>query len=176
MGMTAADYLQVLMQLLPPGKAYPRRLEGAMADTLAALADELARIDARIENLLTEAHPGRATELLGDWERVLALPDLIEFPAEDLPGRRGAANGKLVSTGGQSRAYFIDLAAALGFTITITEFTPYTCETPIDQPIYDTESRFVWRANVIEANAPLTLLETTFNHLKPAHTAVVIQS
>ncbi len=147
MGMTAADYLRALVQLLPPGRVYPRGAEGAFRDTLAALAEEFARIDARADDLVNEADPRTTVELIDDWERALGLPDECTGPLETLEQRRQAIVAKLTDEGGTSRAYYIALAASLGYTITITEFRPFTCETPIDRGIYDESARFTWMVN-----------------------------
>ena len=187
--MTADDYLQVLLQLLPPGKAYPRDLEGELPATLAALADEFGRIDLRTANLVDEADPRTAVEMIPDWERALALPDECTGPLNTLAERRQAILATLTETGGQSREYFIRLAASLGYSITITEFRPFTCVTPIDQGIYDENVRFVWRVNAPETTirestcqSPCTdpirswgniVLECTIDKRKPAHTTVI---
>ncbi|OPY15601.1 MAG: hypothetical protein A4E66_00005 [Syntrophus sp. PtaB.Bin001] len=186
MAMTADDYLNAFLQLLPPGWVYPRSLSGTLADTLKALADELGRVDARVDDLLDEADPRTTLEMLTDWEDVCGLaPDSDSL----LYSRRNAVVRQLRYRGGQSRAYFIALAASLGYSITITEFRPYTCITPIDQGIYNEECRFVWQVNapettIIEAtcespcNEPLRswgneVLESAISYLKPAHTTVI---
>jgi uncharacterized protein YmfQ (DUF2313 family) len=172
MGMTVADYLQVLLQLLPPGKAFPRDLQGEMPATLMAIADELARVDARSDVLLDEADPRTALETIIDWEGVLGFPE-PEGLSATLENRRRAVVGKLIATGGQSRAYFIAVAAALGFDITISEFQPFTCVTPIDQPIYPETIRFIWQVDVLEADNAGEVLEESLELLKPAHTAIL---
>jgi uncharacterized protein YmfQ (DUF2313 family) len=184
MAMTSDDYLRALLQLLPPGKAYSRSLQGVLAKTLNAMADELARVDKRADDLIEEADPRTINEMLTDWERVLDL---------DAEGavvkRRLVVTSKLTEIGGQSRKYFIQLAAGLGFTITITEFRPYTCLSPIDQNIYGEDVRFVWRVNAPEVTiltatcqSPCTeplnawgndILESAITKRKPAHTAVI---
>jgi uncharacterized protein YmfQ (DUF2313 family) len=53
--------------------------------------------------------------------------------------------------GGQSRQWFIDVAAALGYTITITEYLPYMCgisrvgdtRSELDNP--DDPTRYMWQ-------------------------------
>ena len=45
--MNATDYLQQLMALKPAGRAWPDDPDTRQNQTLAALAEELARIDAR---------------------------------------------------------------------------------------------------------------------------------
>jgi len=70
--MTAAQYAAALAALLPPGKAW--RTNGVLSLLLLAAGDEMARVDARGEDLLREADPRTADEILPDFERVLGLP------------------------------------------------------------------------------------------------------
>lgn len=184
MAMTVNDYLQALLQLLPPGKTYSRLLQGVLPDTLKALADELARVDTRADNLIDEADPRTTLEMLAEWEKALDLS-----ASDSIAKRRLAIVNKLTARGGQSRKYFIQLAASLGYTITITEFRPFTCETPIDQGIYGESCRFTWQVNAPETtivdstcqspcNEPLRSwgneeLENAIKAVKPAHTTVI---
>jgi uncharacterized protein YmfQ (DUF2313 family) len=188
MGMTAVEYYQALQALLPPGKAFPRDQQGDMQATLMAFADELARVDARLDNLIDEADPRTTLEMSSEWEAIL---DLSEFASmlNTIQDLRLALTSKLTEVGGQSRSYFIGLAASLGYTITITEFRPYTCEIPIDQGIYDETVKFVWQVNSPETTirestcqAPCAdslrswgneVLERAISRRKPAHTAVI---
>lgn len=188
MGMTAGEYFQALQALLPPGKAFPRDQQGDMQATLMAFADELARVDARVDNLIDEADPRTTLEMSAEWEAIL---DLSEFASllNTITDLRLALTSKLTEVGGQSRAYFIGLAASLGYTVTITEFRPYTCETPIDQGVYQDEARFVWQVNAPETTirestcqAPCgdpirswgnQMLECAITKRKPAHTTVI---
>lgn len=124
MGLSAEAYARQLRGLLPRGSIWPRELDSTLRKLLLAIGDELARVEGRGEDVLREAVPTTALETLEDWERVFGLPDeCVEEIPETVNERRFAILGKLVATGGASRAYFIDLAAALGFTITISEYT-----------------------------------------------------
>lgn len=67
-------YTRMMMALLPPGKVW-RLIDGSWLHSLfAGLADELGRFDQRSEDLLDEAIPSSASELLPEYERELALP------------------------------------------------------------------------------------------------------
>lgn len=123
-GFTGDDYAQVLADLLPEGAVWPRDPDSTLMITMRGLAEEFARLHARDCDLLEEAYPPTATETLPDWERVCGLPDECTGPLETLQERREAVMAKLGARGGQSRQYYIDLAAALGFTVTIDEFRP----------------------------------------------------
>lgn len=123
---TAADYLEQLKTLLPPGQAFPRDAGTTLHDLLDGMSIELARVDARGETLPIEANPATTNELLSDWERVAGLPDKCSGALEETQqGRKNALLTKLTSTGGQSVAYFIELASALGYTVTIETFRPF---------------------------------------------------
>lgn len=182
----APEYTEALKQLLPPGWVYPRALEGTLHDTLSALAEELERVDLRVDGLISEADQRTSWELLTEWERVLA----ITAAQSDAAFRRRAVTAKLTELGGQSRAFFIALAETLGYTITITEYQPYTCESPVTDGIYGENVRYVWQVSkagetiVTEATcmSPCTdplrswgepSLEDEIRRRKPAHTTVI---
>lgn len=192
MGMTATDYLRQLLVLLPPGPAWPRSDDALLTRLLGALAAELARVDGRAQRLVEEADPRTVAELFVDWERVAGLPDACAqaFGGEQtLAQRRAALVGRLTTLGGQSPAYFIGLAAALGYAITITEFRVHTVNDDVEYPLIDESWTFAWQVNAalstlteitVESTVedPIaawgnSLLECVINRLKPAHTTVL---
>jgi uncharacterized protein YmfQ (DUF2313 family) len=75
------------------------------------------------------------------------LPDSCTGPAVGVEARRRAVVARLTGRGGQSRAYYIGVAAALGFVIEIEEFEPHTVEHSCEHPVYDEGWRFAWRVN-----------------------------
>ena len=186
--MTEDAYLSQLQALLPPGAAWTREPDAVLTRLLAALACELARVDGRADVLLAECDPRLAIELITDWERVAGLPDTCTGPLATLDERRAAVHARITSAGGQSRAYFIGLAAAVGYAVTITEFRPWTCEDPCDGPIYDDTWAHTWRVDAPETSIrvatcespvdePLrswgnTLLECVVSRFAPAHTVL----
>jgi uncharacterized protein YmfQ (DUF2313 family) len=112
---TSADYAQQLTALLPPGPAWDAQLQPQLHALLAAMAQELGRIDARSQALMQEAFLGTFHESLQDWEATLDLPD------ECLPGggtvaeRKAMVRMRLVEGGGQTPAFYVELAARLGY-------------------------------------------------------------
>lgn len=189
MGMTAEDYLAQLQALLPQGPAWPRDAGATLTKLLQAMADELARIDGRAAQLIEEADPRTTAELLADWERVAGLPDSCVTAAQSTAQRRAALHAKLTTLGGQSTAYFIALAASLGYTVTITEFEQHTVVDDVEHPLYSHPWQFAWQINAPQDTVgtlsvtdtvadPLAwwgneLLECVVNRLKPAHTHVL---
>ena len=193
MALTAADYLAQLQALLPQGFAWPRQADAALTKLLLAWADEMARIDGRAADLVEEADPRTTAELLADWERVAGLPDPCVAALginQTTAQRRAALVAKLTTIGGQSAAYYIALAASLGYTITVTEFSPFQAGSAAGDALTNDGWQFVWQVNAPEASIvefaagrssagePLRswgneLLECVINRLKPAHTYVL---
>lgn len=174
--MTPDHYLHLLQALLPPGAAFTREDAADLTKVLLSLATELARLDTRGDALLAEDDPRTTAEMIAEWERAYGLPDPCTGPLATLAERRVALHTKVSATGGQSRAYFIALAAALGYTVTIDE--------NVDG------NQYKWRVNApavtvrnflagqSRAGDRLrtwgnTLLECAITRLCPAHTLVL---
>lgn len=190
---TASDYKEQLKALLPPGQAFPRDPGTNMDSLLDALSLELARIDVRGDRLVTEANPAHSSELLGDWERVAGLPDKCAGTLETTQqGRRNALVAKLSSTGGQSVKYFVAVAAALGYAVTIEQFRPFRAgRSTAGDAITNGPWALTWRVHapsvtIIPFRAGLSAagealrtwgndtLECKLNQLKPAHTILLL--
>jgi len=148
---TSEQYLSLLQNLLPPGRAWTRDAGADLTKLLAALADELARDHNRADALVAEADPRTTLELLGDWERVAGLPDPCANITESIQERRAALVARLTLRGGQSVGYFLSIADALGYAgVTIEEFTPFRCgisQCGIDE-LGDESIWFQWVVNV----------------------------
>lgn len=192
MVLTADDYLRQLQALLPPGPAWSLDDDAFSTRLLAGLAAELARVDGRARQLVEEADPRTASELFADWERVAGLPDscAVAFGGEQNSAqRRAALVGRLTTLGGQSPAYFIGLAEALGYAITITEFCEHTVDADVDHPLMGVDWNFAWQVNAAldtvheitvddTVDDPLAwwgnaLLECVIERVAPAHTVVL---
>lgn len=189
---TAAEYREQLKALLPPGQAFPRDPGTTLHDLLDGMSIELARVDGRACVLPQEANPATTMELLSDWERVAGLPDKCSGVLEEtLQGRRNALLTKLASTGGQSAAYFIELAASLGYTVTIEEFRPFRVgRSRAGDALTNGPWAFTWlvRAPAVSVTSFRVgrsavgerlrtwgndTLECKLNQLKPAHTIAI---
>lgn len=144
MAHSAGQYGQYLKALFPPGRAFPRGIDTNLHNFLLAWGDALARLDARVDTLMLEADPRTTTELLPEWETEVGLPDPCSGVPSLLAQARAEIAARLTGLGGQSRAYFIELAAALGYTITIEEPSPWTCDSDCDAPILNDDWAFTW--------------------------------
>lgn len=124
--LTQADFERQVTYLPPPGRAWPREQGTVMGGVWAAIGQSVWGSHQRAVSLLErEAHPGRAVELLAEYEADLGLPDPCTPLAATLSQRQAAVMAKLRAQGGQSIAYYTGVAAALGYTVTITEFHPF---------------------------------------------------
>jgi uncharacterized protein YmfQ (DUF2313 family) len=103
---------------------WPRNPASVHGQLLLALGQELSRIEGLGDTLISEAvDPGNAVMMLPDYERVLG-PDPYgrDTSAMTIAQRQQIVLQRWVESGGQSRAFYIALAAVLGVTITIGEF------------------------------------------------------
>ncbi|SQC92510.1 Uncharacterized protein conserved in bacteria (DUF2313) [Cedecea neteri] len=107
--MTRNDYVNLLALLLPPVSYNPNGTR--LRAELQADARLLALAEQTVSDLLSAIDPLTATNTLPDWERVYAL---IPGENDTLQQRRDRVMAALAETGGLSRAYFINLAAAMG--------------------------------------------------------------
>jgi uncharacterized protein YmfQ (DUF2313 family) len=185
--LSAADYAKLIEDLTPKGPAWTENRIRAI------WAEEYARLDTRIWALIEEVDPRTASELLSDWERVLGLPDecMASIPLS-INERRLIAWQRLTELGGQSRAYFIDLAARFGEPgVTISEFRQMTCNDDCNDALYSLADAFTWRVNfphpaenvrlmncnddcndALQMFTP-ALAECPITERKPAHTSVI---
>lgn len=112
---TADDYYAQLCALLPPGPAWEREFNPGIDEILQAAAQELAREDLRAEALLAESEPATVRELVPDWERVMSLPDPCMGASPTFQDRQLAVRRRLLEVGGQTPAYFVELAFSMGY-------------------------------------------------------------
>ncbi|WP_339860370.1 YmfQ family protein [Thalassospira alkalitolerans] len=189
MRATIDQYLRQLQSLMPRGSAWARDADASLTRLLRAFAAPLSRVHNRALDLIEEIDPRTSVELLSDWERVCGLPDPCSGQPESLAERRDQVVAKLAARGGQSKAFFIELAKNLGYEVTITEFRPFTCVSNCNDSLTQGDWRFAWQVNAPEetirdfvaisaCNEPLRTwgnepLECNITRLKPAHTRVI---
>lgn len=189
-GQDADSYLQQLINLTPTGDAFPSDDQTNWVALLSAIAQTCARIDTNAVLLMNEAFPDTTTQLLPNWERVAGIPDDCSALGDTYEIRRLNLIAKLTSRGGQSKDYFIGVAAQLGYTVTIFEYRPFRVGiSAVGDPLCDARWWFVWRVdsalNTIiwfragrsAAGEPLAIwgnerLECVLKKYAPAHTIV----
>lgn len=91
---------------------------------LICFAIEFEKLEERITALLKEAIPGLSRELLSEWETDLDLPDVCFTSGQSEAERAQIAHSKYTAPyTGQSKQFYIDYAALLGATVTVTEYS-----------------------------------------------------
>lgn len=146
---SATDYVQQFQRLLPRGRVWHRGIGLVQDADLLALMPAWVRLHLRLNDLIAQIFPCSTTELLPEWEATLGLPDPCTGPLATLQQRQAAVCAKFAAKGGQSKAYYIELAARLGFSITITEFAPFRAgRNHAGEPVYGAAWAYAWRVNV----------------------------
>jgi uncharacterized protein YmfQ (DUF2313 family) len=189
--LTLADFLRAIQGLLPPGPAWPRDDDAVLTQVVQGVNDAVyAHHRATLVLSEVEADPHFTTDLLPDWENDYGLPDPCTPLNATLEQRRLALLAKMRARGGQSPAYFISVADALGYTITIQRFFPFRVSAGrIGDPLYGQGWIFAWRVHApttsvvpfrvgrSAAGEPLrswgnTQLECVLRRIAPANTIV----
>ncbi len=168
---TPADFLTGGQQLLPRGVVWNRDLAALMTGLVGGSTDSTQAVHALAANLLqVESDPAQAVQLLPDFERIYGLPDPCTPLAPTLDQQRAALLAKIAATGGQSRAYYISVAAAYGYDVAITEYLLFRASiSEAGDPVYNESQIFVWTINVPVAG-PDAQFECIMQRIGPAHT------
>lgn len=151
MGRSVDDYRDALLALLPRGDAWSRDPDGELGKLMHGIAEEFARIDARAEDVLTESHPSTAFEMFEEWEAQYHLPDSCTVDPQ-FQQRVAALIQKYKMTGGQSRQFFEELAATLGYDVVISEYKERKFGGKHGERYGGTDWNFTWQVNALQAN------------------------
>lgn len=192
MGMNREQYTELLKGLFPMGLAWPRSVVTRFHKLFQGMAEEFVRYDQRVgTDVLNEGDPSETLELLTDWERFVRLPDDLQTSlGETVDQRRRDILRKLTFRGGQSRQFFIDLAATFGYSVKIDETFPFRMgRGRMGDRLYDVDWIHHWRIVADSATATYFRmgqgrmgdrlrtfengpLEAVIGSAKPAHTVL----
>jgi len=191
---TDDDFLAGFLNLLPDGPAWPKApTEGGDASVLVqasrALIKGYTRNTASAQGLLADAFPVAPVMLLPEWEATLGLPDPCAGTSPSIQVRQQQVNARFIASGGQSAAYFIKVAASLGYDITITKFAPSRFGHPFGSPFGGVAWAYAWQVNAPQFTIDRlafgngfgaafsswgnTVLQCELQRLAPAHTIVL---
>ncbi|RSU46352.1 putative phage tail protein [Sphingomonas sp. S-NIH.Pt15_0812] len=173
----AGDYATAARALLPRGRAWSTDPDSVQGRVLAAIGEGFARSDAAATTLLAGTLPGAETAMLPEWEATLGLPDPALGDAPTIAQRLDQVRGRFVGIGGQSRGAIIAFAAALGFTIRITNFAPFRAGlSTVGNPVASDAWSFVWGVTVTATTGalPIAALMRELDAIKPAETTVIL--
>lgn len=188
---TKEQYAQAFKQLLPRGRLLDYDDGFTVAEFALAMGQIFEDLDDRFEDFIVELYPTTTLELLPDWEREYGLPDDCSKAGDPVEIRRRLLLAKYNALGGQTRAYFIQLALYLGFEITITEFDVFRTNTNATNDLLlgrdylwrwqincAAETKIFFKTNLSTTNEPLIYfgndrLVCFMNKYKPAHTEII---
>jgi uncharacterized protein YmfQ (DUF2313 family) len=145
-----ADYQQAMLRLLPRGRVWRGDSASNLSATLLALAPTYTRSMAAAAQVLIDADPATTENLLAEWEASLGLPDPCTVSSPSIEQRQAAVRAKFGARGALTKDYFIALAAALGFSVTITEFSPASVGRPCGLPLCGAAWAFAWEVSAPE--------------------------
>jgi uncharacterized protein YmfQ (DUF2313 family) len=188
LNLTAADFLAAFQRLLPRGPVWSRDPDATITKVIAALQPTYERSTTQANNLLIDAFPATAVQLLPEWQSALGLPDPGIAASPLLSQQQAQVVARLTGRGkNQSAQFFISFALTLGFPITITQFAPFRAsQSAAGDPVCSEAWCFAWQINAPTftvnhfvagdtAGSPLasssgTILPFEIQRLAPAHT------
>lgn len=150
MARTYEDYGKLILSLLPRGKFWTRDKNSDWVKLSNGLGEILSRVEGRTEDLIEEAYPTRIQETFEEWEEDFALPDEGQNISSIDSERREVIHAKFVAIGGQHSAYYVEIAAALGYTVTTEGIKKSLVGlmTVGDSVITDENARYYWFVNI----------------------------
>ena len=185
------DYVRLLKSLLPKGKLWEIAEQSNFKKLLEGMALEFARLHTRARQLIKEVDPRSTVELINEWETLTGLPDPCVSLTQTLQQRRLAVVEKLTRIASLSPRYYIEVANALGYEVSITEFKPFRVgASKMGESVNGLDWQFTWRVNAPAVTVrvfilgqsgmgePLRvwgneILACAIKRVKPAHTFVV---
>jgi len=192
---TVEDYQHQLKQLHPRGKLWTSLLRdnSFYSKFLKGIATEFARIDSRAVDLIDEADPRSAVELLPDWERAHAIPGDCGYLGATITERQLILTAKVTEKSNDSNQELIGIAELLGFApATTTEYESHSVDSNVDEPLYSEDWRFAIKLSVTDQpviaftvestvdeslgqELPRTQLECAIIKMAPAHCVVIFE-
>lgn len=179
MGWSSKEYKKQLQSLLPKGPFWTRAAESILGEVLYGEADELARFDARTEDLITESYTSQTTELIAEHELDYGVDTEDVGVVTSLQDRRDIITAKLIAVGGQNKEYFEEIATNLEYEIEIFEPVPFRCGvSTCGDTCGDAITIFRWIVYVLTENlvesrqVNLSRLIFEISSRKPGHTQV----
>lgn len=189
MASGVTSYQNALLALLPRGVAWSKDTDSELGKLMAGIAEEFARIDERAQALLDESLPSRASETFEEWESEYGLPDPCSGIDPTFQERLTALLQTYKMQGGQSRAFFIEVAALMGYDITVSEYGQRLYGDYYGDLYGGEDWVYVWQVNAAQVNFnemrygnkwgslyrtwSNARLECVFNRLKHAHMKII---
>jgi len=152
-----------LKQLFPVG------LDGVLDADVTAEATAFDLMEVEYKGVSVEMFPDTTEELISRWEYRYGI---VPPAGATIQQRQAAIVARRRQRGGCDEAYYVKVAAGLGYTITITQHDDL-CRLPATLPdsLYERGDVWKWTVDVYGA-ASAPNLETCLNNIKRAHTEI----
>ncbi len=174
---TSEDYKKLFQSLLPKGRIWTRSPDAILTKILHGLATEYSRVEGRGFDLFNESLPSQIEELISDYENDYGIYEENIELGKTTAQRVATIVTKYIETGGTYEGYFEEIAAELGYTITVSYATPFWCDvSTCISSVGELVNLFWWKVNItIEENINYNIeqLMQEFIKFKPGHTLVV---
>ncbi len=158
-------WLGVLQQLMPRGIAWNHGCNSQQTKLLAPLASALASTDSECASVALEMQLGSTLLLLSEYEQYFGLPECADL-APTVAARRNNLITKDKLNGGLAIWQIEQLAADLGFEITVQEIWPHHCLRSCIAPLNAAYWRHTLKVTVLNmSNAYFTCVDTILTPL-----------
>lgn len=151
------NYLQGMLELLPKGPAWELDDNNLLYRLMRVCADEFARIDMDIAQLIEESDPRTASMTLQDWFDEWGIPDeclkLLQNPTTE--DYRKVLLLKITTLGLTFEELVKVIAAYLGYNASIGDTDIFTVKSLCDAHIYDAS----WRNTALIVSADATSVD-----------------
>lgn len=169
MALSVRDHYRMLRLLLPPGQAFAFSDDSQLARLLRGLAVEYARVDETASSLIDEVLPDSTTHLIENWERIAG----ITAPTATIEERRRDVVARLTARGGQTVAYFLELAAAVGVELLLFEHSELIAGFSAGDYLTNGGWPYAFRVYRPDGQPVDKDLRSRLLQLRPSHTRIV---
>ncbi len=159
---------------------------------LLGFSGELFTAEGYLKTFEQEYNPLNTVLFIEEWERAVGIPDDCFIVASTIDERRQNILTKLAALGIQTEQDFIDLAALLGITVTISQPSEGDLLPPYDIPYtlasfpgarfvivvtgVDLVSGFPPYSIPLDLESGETILECLFNKVRPDNCSVIFKN
>lgn len=151
MDLSAADYAHLLRLLLPRGAIWQAKPGSVQAAILEAFAQEFARVDGRVTDLLAESLPETTVELLDQWEAEFGLPESCDTrEGLSIAERQARLAAKVYYRAIRGAQRWHALAASYGATVELATYQPTVAGSAVaGDTLVGHRGRFQWLVIVL---------------------------
>jgi hypothetical protein len=175
---TDEQQAHALAAYLPNGKLWTGKNKSGsnFRNLLIGTGKELTRVEQKLNEILNECDISQATVLIGEWEKLLGIPDEAIPMASTLEGRRSNVLFKLSVFGAYQEADYVRIAQILGFNVTVTPadggpdipYVDWRVRYIIVVTVLGTSTTWPWTWPLLWGGMDISVLQAMFEKIRPA--------